>query len=249
MLLSIGFLMAVKRSLSECIKRQSGLVLVLFLLQTLSTAEDPWERKSAAEWDKADVHRILYDSPWVKHVTRTKRDLEFELPDPGPTGMELRGYHAKDSKDDGALTTEFYVRWVSSRTMRRAMERRAALMKHSRPESADDQTPPMLDDLEIAIAGSDMSAFERVHAAKFKTKCYLLTTAKLKIRPTRVEFARSSEGKIHGILFHFPRTTQNGEPLISRHEARVWFFEAAAETQISVTFHPQTMVDEKGLDL
>ena len=32
--------------------------------------------------------------------------------------MELRGYHAKESKEDGAETTEFYIRWVSSRTLR-----------------------------------------------------------------------------------------------------------------------------------
>ena len=99
MLMSIGVLLAVKRSLSDRIKRQFALVFVLFLLQPLRAADDPWTGKSAAEWDKADVRRILYDSPWVKHFTRTKRDLEFEVPDLGPSGMELRGYHAKESKE------------------------------------------------------------------------------------------------------------------------------------------------------
>lgn len=234
---------------SPQIKRLIAGLLILCLFKPLHGANDPWVSKSAAEWDKADVHKILYTSPWVKHFTRTKRLLEFEVPDLGPSGVELRGYHAKESKENGVVATDFYVRWVSSRTLRRAMARRVALMTQLKPGLAETTIPPMLDDLEIAIAGSDMSAFARVHDAKFKAKCYLVTSSNVKIHPTRVEFARSNDGKIRGILFHFPRNTGSGEPLISSHETRVWFFEGAAEIQISVTFQPQTMIDEKGLDL
>jgi hypothetical protein len=108
----------VKRSLSDRIKRQFALVLVLLLFEPIRAADDPWARKPAAEWDKADVHRVLYDSPWVKHFTRTKRDLEFEVPDLGSSGMELRGYHAKESKEDGTRTTPQPCRPVLWKTIK-----------------------------------------------------------------------------------------------------------------------------------
>jgi hypothetical protein len=207
--------------------------------------------KAYADWDRGDVHRILYDSPWVKHFMRTKRALEFEVPDQGPSGMELRGYHAKESKDDGAETADFYVRWVSSRTLRQAFNRRMALVKNISPGigSANANAPQPIDEFQIAVAGPDMSAFDRVREATLRAKCYLVPNSRAKIRPTRVEFARSSDGRVRGVLFHFPRKTAAGEPLISSHDTRVWFFESGAEVEISVTFHPQTMIDDEGLDL
>jgi hypothetical protein len=92
-------------------------------------ADGPWNQKPRSDWDRADVHRILLDSPWVRRFRRTNRALESEVPDPGPSGMELRGYHAKESKDDGTQTAEFYVRWVSSRTLRAALARGLDLRK------------------------------------------------------------------------------------------------------------------------
>ena len=238
-----------KHYLWDRIKRHFALVLVLLLFEPVRAADNPWSRKATAEWDGADVHRILYDSPWVRHFTRTKRDLEFEIPDLGPSGNELRGYHAKESKEDGAITTEFYVRWVSSRTLRRALALRSAFLRHSKPESPTQNAPRMLRDFEVSIAGRDMSAFDQLSDGTLLAKCFLATNSRPKIRPTQVEVARSTDGKIRGVLFHFPRTTDGGEPLISSHERRVWFFEGAGEIQISVTFTPQTMMDEKGLDL
>jgi hypothetical protein len=223
-------------------------VLALSLCDT-ATAQSPWVSKRSADWDRNDVHRILYDSPWVKHVTRTKRDLEFEVPDQGPSGMELRGYHAKESKEDGAVTTEFCVRWVSSRTLRQAYARRVALIKQPGPEASEAAPPAAMDDFEIAIAGRDMSVFEGVREPTLKAKCYVATSSRPKIRPNKVEFARSRDGKIRGILFHFPRRTETGEPLISTHDEKVWFFEKGGDVGISVTFHPQMMLDGKGLDL
>ena len=214
-------------------------------------ADGPWSDKPSSEWDKSDVRRILYDSPWVKHFRRTKRDLEFDVPDQGPSGMELRGYHAKESKEDGAVTREFYVRWVSSRTLRSAIARRRNLLRQMVPTASAgaESVPPPLDDFEIAIAGPDMSGFAHVTEATLRAKCYLATNSRPRLRPARIEFARSSDGKIRGILFHFPRRTETGEPLISTHDEKVWFFERGGEIEISVTFHPQTMLDDKGLDL
>ena len=75
------------------------LVALALLVVDMVRADGPWIEKSYGEWDRGDVRRVLVDSPWVRHFTRTTRALEFEVPDQGPAGMELRDYHAKESKE------------------------------------------------------------------------------------------------------------------------------------------------------
>jgi hypothetical protein len=196
-----------------------------------------------------DVHRILYDSPWVKHFTHTKRALEFDVPDQGPSGMELHGYHAKESKEDGAETTEFYIRWVSSRTLREASTRRATLLKSIPPSASQTVVPQWLDEFEVSIAGPDMSGFDGLKESSLRSKCYLWISTKRKITPSHVEFARSGNGKVQGVLFRFPRETADGEPRISTHDSKVWFIEYGGTVEIRVSFNLTMMVDSKGLDL
>jgi hypothetical protein len=74
-------------------------------------------------------------------------------------------------------------------------------------------------------------------------------SAKRKITPSHVEFARSGKGKIRGVLFRFPRETADGEPRISTHDAKVWFIEYGGTVEIRVSFNLTMMVDSKGLDL
>jgi hypothetical protein len=223
---------------------------LMFLQCTALPAGEPWTAKSYTAWDRSDVHAILFDSPWVKHFTRTKRSLEFEVPDQGPTAMELRGYHAKESKEDGADATEFYVRWVSSRVVRQAWARRQALLKQDPASASAANLQPTLDEFVIAIAGRDMSGFQGVREVKLKAKGHLIVSStNQKIAPTRVDVARSSDGRVRGIVFHFPKKTASGEPVISSHEKKVWFVEYGGEVPVTVSFYPQTMVDGKGLDL
>lgn len=225
------------------------LIGVAVLASGTVRADGPWNEKPYGVWDRDDVRRILFDSPWVKHFTHTKRALEFEVPDQGPSGMELRGYHAKESKEDGAETTEFYIRWVSSRTLREASARKRALLKTTPPNEDETNPPKVLDEFEVAIAGPDMSGFDNVRDATLRSKCYLWVTSKRKIAPSRIEFAKSSAGKVRGVLFRFPRRTPDGEPLISTHDAKVWFIEYGGGVEVRVTFNLRAMVDSHGLDL
>ncbi|PYX54982.1 MAG: hypothetical protein DMG76_19565 [Acidobacteria bacterium] len=127
-----------------------------------------------------------------------------DLPDRHP-GHELRGYHAKESKEDGAETTEFYIRWVSSRTLREASARRLALLRQVPPNAVKTSPPKVLEEFEVAIAGPDMSGFDGVREPALRSKCYLWASSRCKIAPWRVEFARSGNGKVLGVLFRFPR--------------------------------------------
>ncbi len=212
-------------------------------------ADGPWNEKPPDAWDRSDVRAILYHSPWVKHFSRTRRALEFEVPDQGPSGLELRGYHAKESKEDQAETAEFYVRWVSSRTLREASARKVTLLKAIPPSTAETSLPQPLNEFEVAIAGPDLSGFDGMNERTLKSKCYLWVSSRRKIVPLRVEFARSGAGKVRGVLFRFPRKTPAGEPLISTHDSKVWFIEYGGGVEIRVTFNLRAMVDHNGLDL
>src|ERR1700693_3829965 len=52
------------------------LVALALLVGDTVRADGPWIEKSYGEWDRGDVRRILFDSPWVRHFTRTRRALE-----------------------------------------------------------------------------------------------------------------------------------------------------------------------------
>ena len=212
-------------------------------------ADGPWNGKPRSHWDRADVHWILFNSPWVRRFRRSKRALEFEVPDHGPSDMELGGYHAKESKEDGAETAEFYIRWVSSRTLRAASARGLALRKPGPANPAETDSPRLLDEFEVAVAGPDMSVFERTREAALRSRGYLWVSSRRKIAASRVEFARSGTGQVRGLLFRFPRKTADGEPLISTHDTKVWFIESGGEVAIRVSFELQAMVDESGPDL
>jgi hypothetical protein len=151
--------------------RRLLLIVAALLTNAAVCADGPWNEKPPTDWNRSDVHRILYDSPWVKHFTHTKRALEFDVPDQGPSGMELHGYHAKESKEDGAETTEFYIRWVSSRTLREAATRRATLLKSIPPSASQTVVPQWLDEFEVSIAGPDMSGFDGLKESSLRSKC------------------------------------------------------------------------------
>ena len=229
--------------------RNTMLIVVALVAGQTVRADGPWSEKPPTDWDRSDVRRILFDSPWVRHFTHVNRALESEVPDQGPSGMELRGYHAKESKEDGAETAEFYIRWVSSRTLREASDRRIALLKSVPPNAAEANPPRVLDDFEVALTGPDMSGFDGVRETTLKSKCYLWVSPKRKIAPSAVEFARSRPGKVRAVLFRFPRKTVDGEPLISTHDTTVLFIEYGGVVEIRVTFNLKAMVDHSGLDL
>lgn len=169
-----------------------------------------------------------------------------DLPDRHP-GHELRGYHAKESKEDGAETTEFYIRWVSSRTLREASARRLALLRQVPPNAVKTSPPKVLEEFEVAIAGPDMSGFDGVREPALRSKCYLWASSRCKIAPWRVEFARSGNGKVLGVLFRFPRKAADENRSFSTHDTKVWFIEYGGGVEIRVAFSLKAMVDSNGL--
>lgn len=223
-------------------------VTLVLLLAVSAWARDPWKDKSYKNWDASDVRKILYDSPWSKRITRTALEAP-DAPAEDVSGVDMMGTHSREAQAGGdTQQAVFVVRWVSSRTLREAWARSLVLQKQISPESVDQHLPPAPGEFLLAVVGPSMAAFEHADEATLKSKSYL-AVSKQKISPGRVELDRARDGKISGVVFHFPRADSAGRPLIAGNEKNVRFVERGAATGFEADFNPRQMVDSQGPDL
>jgi len=226
-------------------------VLVAVLLGTLTAsawARDPWKDKSYKNWDANDVRKILFDSRWSKRITRTALQAP-DAPAEDVSGVDMMGSHSKEAEAGGDTQQTIYVvRWVSSRTLREAWARSMALQKQIPAETIDQHLPPVPGEFLLAVVGPDMAAFARADESSLKSKSYLAVN-KEKVAPVRVEVDHDRDGRVAGVVFHFPKTDSAGHALISSNDKNVRFVEGGAGTGFEVSFSPRQMVDSQGLDL
>jgi hypothetical protein len=227
---------------------KSILALALTILLSASAwGRDPWKDKNYKSWDANDVRKILYDSPWSKRVSRTALQAP-EGPAEDVSGVDMMDTHSKEAEASGdTQQTVFVVRWVSSRTLREAWARSLVLQKQISPESIEQHLPPVPGEFLLAVVGPNMTAFEHANEAALKSKSYL-SVSKQRINPARVEVARAQDGRISGVVFHFPKKDAAGRPLISGNEKDVRFVERGAAAGFEATFTPRQMVDSQGPD-
>lgn len=218
------------------------------LLSASAWGRDPWKDKNYKSWDGNDVRKILYDSPWSRPVSRTALQAA-EGPAEDVSGVDMMGTHSKEAEAGGdTQQTVFLVRWVSSRTLREAWTRSLVLQKQISPESIEQHLPPVPGEYLLAVVGPSMGAFARTKETTLRDKSYL-AVAKQKIRPVRVEIDQTRDGRISGVVFHFPKVDAAGHPLIAGNEKDVRFVERGAATGFEVNFNPRQMVDSQGPDL
>jgi hypothetical protein len=218
------------------------------LLSASAWGRDPWKGKDYKDWDASDVRKILYDSPWSKRVSRTALQAP-EGPAEDVSGVDMMDTHSKEAEAGGdTQQTVFVVRWVSSRTLREAWMRSLVLQKQISPDSIDQHLPPVPGEYLLAVVGPSMGAFARTNQTTLKDKSYL-AVGKQKIRPVRVEIDETRDGKIRGVVFHFPKADGAGQPVIAAKEKDVRFVERGAATGFEVNFNPQQMMDSQGPDL
>ncbi len=223
-------------------------VTFTLLLAVSAWARDPWKDKSYKNWDASDVRKILYDSPWSKRITRTALEAP-DAPAEDVSGVDMMGTHSREAQAGGdTQQAVFVIRWVSSRTLREAWARSLVLQKQISPESVDQHLPPAPGEFLLAVVGPSMAAFEHADEATLKSKSYL-SVSKQKISPDRVELDRARDGRISGVVFHFPKTDSAGRPLIAGNEKNVRFVERGAATGFEADFNPRQMVDSQGPDL
>jgi hypothetical protein len=242
------------------------LIAAVVLVAVLVWAGDPWQ-KPYKQWDAQDVRHILNDSPWSRavEVAREEKKHGLEAPEGAPAVASAPGEEEEDEQEEKEKGDDrergekekkkdeikFLVRWVSSRTLRKASVRGQVLQGKIAEADADRNLPPIAEDYELALVGTDMSAFHGADEVTLKDKTYLVAKqSKQRVTASQVEIVRAADGKrINAIIFHFPKTSATGQVIVSPHEKELQFVNRVGIFEIKASFDVQKMVDPQGMDL
>ena len=248
---------------------------VLVVAALVFAGGDPWKSKPYQQWDDKDVQKILGDSPWAKVVqvdVTWKADKGYSTAEPnGPpvpsnqpaptmgSGKTMGGGAQPAPAPGGGAgvsanssgQASFLVRWVSARTVQRAVARKSELAGQLKPEDAEKQLAQSPDIYEIVVGGPDMGPFQSADEDTLKTSAYLIEKkTKQRISPTKVEVSRSTDGKkVLLVAFVFPKKSGNGEPTIADDEKGIDFYCAVNGAKIHTGFDVSKMQDTQGRDL
>jgi hypothetical protein len=251
---------------------------VLIAAALVFAGGDPWKSKPYQQWDDKDVKRILEDSPWAKIVQvdvtwkagKDSSSGDMGAPAPaanqqGPTGGgggKMMGGGSSPAApaantpvagDSGSSSGEasFLVRWVSSKTVEKAVYRKAELAGTMKPEDAEKELAKTFDVYELVVFGPDMKPFQSADEDVLKTSADLIEKkTKQKISPYKVEITRSPDGtKVQAVAFTFLKKAANGEPTIADDEKGVDFNCFVGGAKIHVSFDISKMQDAQGRDL
>jgi len=252
---------------------------VLVVAALVFAGGDPWKSKPYQQWDAKDVQRVLEDSPWSKIIQveatwKTGNDnsgndasgpavaTNQQAPAgggggngkvmggsaPGAVSAPVAG--AGDSGNSSG-SASFLIRWVSSKTVEKAVYRKAELAGQMKPEDAEKELAKQLDVYELVVFGPDMKPFQSADEDTLKTDGYLIEKkTKQKISPMKVEITRAQDGtKVQAVGFIFLRKAANGEPTIADDEKSVDFICSVNGAKIHTTFDISKMQDTQGRDL
>jgi len=161
------------------------------------------------------------------------------------------GLDSGDPSSDPSTAVTFLVRWVSSRTVVKAVLRKAELAGQMKPEDAEKELAKQLDVYEVVVFGPDMRPFQSADEESLKTSANLIEKkTKQKISPVKVELSRSTDGKrVEVVVFIFPKKSDTGEPTIPPDEERVDFKCSLNGAKFYVSFDLSRMQDTQGRDL
>jgi hypothetical protein len=250
---------------------------VLVVAALVFAGGDPWKSKPYQQWDAKDVQRVLEDSPWSKIIQveatwKTGKDnsgndasgpavaTNQQVPAGGGGGKSVGGSApaapgattpgAGDSGNSSG-SASFLIRWVSSKTVEKAVYRKAELAGQMKLEDAEKELAKQLDVYELVVFGPDMKPFQSADEGTLKTDGYLIEKkTKQKISPMKVEITRAPDGtKVQAVAFLFPRKAANGEPTIADDEKSVDFICSVNGAKIHTTFDISKMQDTQGRDL
>jgi hypothetical protein len=155
----------------------------------------------------------------------------------------------------GVMTTVpetiFEVRWLSSRVMREGLVRLQELNGTIQEAQAESYLAQVPSNYQLWLLGPDMTPFENLEEKALQAGAHLeLKKTHERIPPSSVQIERDQKGKVTGLIYSFPKTLANGEPVIPAKEQRAEFVcQAGPKTTLRFTFDLRKMVDPKGKDL
>lgn len=235
-------------------------LLAVLLAPLAALGGEVWLDKPYTNWSEKEVRKILTSSPWAKelqiawypqHGSGTETAVRIPL-GKMPGGDPTRDPMNTDTEAVWRPKSVYTVRWTSARTIRRALFRQSVLRSgSSRPADAA-QLDSVWEEYEITISSfSSMTDWPEAGASEWQARAYLRAkTSGRQVVPRRVEVRRGIQaGDGPTVVFRFPRTLRNGDPLLGRGEPAVEFFTQVGPRVFLVTFNPPLMVAKDGLDL
>jgi len=231
----------------------------LFTLLTVALSwagKEPWKGKPYQQWTDDDLQEVFQQSPWSHVVLMDRTWVPYvtkELPAQPISGSStaMPSSAATTAQMAQGSQVRFFVYWASSRVVRSALARQEVLeFGRSEADAYKDVERP-LQDYWIAIAGSDMTPFQKNDEAFFQGHALLrLKKTKQQISPDKVTYQRGPDGKAIAIaVFYFSSKTSRGAPLIPPEEKNAQFSCLIGQSVLQVNFETQKMVDAKGPDL
>ena len=201
-------------------------ILFLTLMTSLLMAAEWWEKKSASEWTEKDARRMLDQSPWAKVHT-------VSIVNPTTTGKS-----SFENIGTGDLEREkrvrFHLRFLTAKPIRLALARQMLLAKNKPVQPVDldgfvnrgnDREIILLMTLSGVPEGSSAlrgywSTLLSLSTPLLITETYLATGSGKRVYITRY-LPPGKDGL--GARFCFPRTLEDGTPLITAGDRVVHF--------------------------
>jgi hypothetical protein len=244
--------------------------LAILLMAVLAWASDPWKSKPYQDWDQKDVSKVLNDSPWVKTITVTASWSQGNMSMGVPNNSQQQGGVAMGHPNMGGAEpnmtgglpggnspgqgmrrrpeTSFEARWVSAKTMRKALARMEVLNGKIQQPEAERYVAEVPPDYAIIVFGRDMTPFSKLDEASIiKHSSLEMKKSKQKIAPTSVKLQRK-DGRLMAIIFHFPKTA-SGKPTIVPNEKSIELVCKLQQATLKFHFDPRKMKNKQGRDL
>jgi hypothetical protein len=170
---------------------------------------------------------------------------------PAPTPASNAPVAGSGGVGSSSGEANFLVRWVSSKTVEKAVYRKAELAGTMKPEDAEKELAKQLDVYELVVFGPDMKPFQSADEDTLKTSASLVEKKnKQKILPYKIEITRSPDGnRVQAVGFIFLRKAPNGEPTIPDDVKGVDFDCFVGGAKIHASFDISKMQDTQGRDL
>jgi hypothetical protein len=226
--------------------------VLLFFASLVSASDPPWKGKPYQQWDDKDLQRVFTDSPWARKATITRTwaaPTQKELPNNPALSGAGRGMPPSGSASDNAASDlTFDIYWASSRVMRAASARRAALHGGKTDVDVDKYASQLQEEYQIVIQSEDMTPFVRHDEKFFQANSFLEPKkSKQKIAPSHVVYERDEKSQlVTAAVFFFPKKTASGEPTMGSDEKSVEFNCKLEGSNLRVNFEPQKMADNQG---
>ena len=219
-------------------------------------ANAPWD-KPADQWTAGDINKILEDSPWApsKVVIETKYTQRYT--DPLTGIVNFSGINAQNTNpvpgveiSRGSSTPAYYVKWMSAKTMRLALEKihrmRWNVTGGAQPPLKVEDSP----DYVVAIEGDEPMRILRDAKEDLHDTVFIELDNGFTLDLASVQFLDGADADPMRTEFHFPRQIE-GKPAIDPDSERVIFHcRATAKKEmpsretviaIRVDFHPKDM--------